>query len=422
MVTRTKALALPAPAALASKPARRYRWWLYGYGAFQGSASVVDSYTLFFAAAILSAGVTTVSLVDALGSVGYTVGIGCIALLTPRFTEHRALLVVLLGTASLPLFLFPSITSPAIFIGVTLAFGLLWGPVSALGPIVSIQNVDRSMWGRIFAQLNEYSALGGVAALAFAAVWMIVVQRVGDVADGSRTLFIVLGSVTLASAFLVQRSLSAPPPSKVRLAQPDRIMAGLRSGGGARAGFMSDQLFWFYLLSFVMFVGLGMSFSGLHVYMVSDMRLPIAAGIMAILGFKLAMYVTSRAVGDKIGRVAPLQVQSLAALARAVLVALLALLGFLPPSSMSFVAVLAVVSSWGAISAVMSVTGLLVATNMAPQQRKNGAIAIYLAIINGATIMGAWVAGAIGGSLGFDPMFLISGALAAGAALLLLRI
>ncbi|GEM_PF-5852833 len=415
------------PAKLQGKPhesalsSRREAWWFRGFAIFQGAASVADSFAILFAAAILGTAVFA-SWIDASGNLGYTLGAASVVLLVRRFTQYRLLVVAFLAAMALPLLFLVTAQNLALYLGLYVAFELFWASAASLAPVVAIQDRPRSQWAGAFARLNEVGALGILAGLILAGLWMAVSQWVGLADEGARSLFALLGVLTLLSALMAHYGLSLPKPARAHPWEASPAQGTRVERATERQRLLSDQLLWYYLLSFLLALGMGIAYSGVHLYMVSHMQLPIAGALAALFVFRLAVYGTSRTLSRGIGPAMATQLQSLAALARALLAALLGVFALLLPSTLAFPVTVALVALWGALTAILSVTGLLIATTLATPQRRAEAIALYTAITNGATILGALLAGALGPGLGYGPMFLIAGGVSAVAALLLLRL
>lgn len=404
------------------KASRVEHLWIYGYGIFQGAASVVDQFTVFFTVAVLGAAPGIGNITDAVGNLGFAVGSAAIAAFITRFVQHKGFMVLVLGTAALPVFFISAVNGLLVFFILVFAFEILWGPVNSMAQAIAMQTTEKSGWGAAFARLNESDALGSMAGLAIAGLWMGVSQNIHGEEGGARALFIFLGASALLGALVVRYGLSSKQSHEMEYRGYATVPNYSKEEAKWLPTLFSDQLFWFYALSFVLFLGLGMSYSGILTFMVGSLHFPIAGALIALFGFKIATYATSHTIGGWIEKVMPLQIHSLASLCRAVIVLLLAIMAFLVHSSLAFPGVLAIILIWGALSAIMSVTGLLVPATLAPNHKQSQALSVYNAITNAAVILGAAMAGGIGAGLGFETMFLVASALIAIPSLLFLRV
>ncbi|MBI4297139.1 MAG: MFS transporter, partial [Chloroflexi bacterium] len=233
MTIRSKALSLSVPSVTVRTRARAEGLWLYGYGAFQGAVAAADSFMLFFAAGVLGASASSVGLVDAIESLGYTAGAVVIGLVMRRFSQYRALLILLVGAVSIPLFLFSFISTLTFAIALAAFFGFVWAPTSILTPMVATQNVPRARWSGVLAQLSQYGALGGAAGMVVSSLWLAVSQHLAQPEIGVRLLWVVLGGVALLAAFVVHSFLPSSPPSgprRVSLAAASDWVSGQGQG------------------------------------------------------------------------------------------------------------------------------------------------------------------------------------------------
>ncbi|MBI2871583.1 MAG: MFS transporter [Chloroflexi bacterium] len=424
--------ALDAPPATQARPAAskdgplKVPRWMYGYGLFQGSAVSGDSLTLLWGAAVLGMSPAMVGLLDAVGSIAFALGILALVFLVPRMSHSNNLFIFSVVGVGLTLALFATVSSTLLALTLAVLFGLLLAPSTALAPIMASSGVPRSRWSEAFSHLNRVSSLGGAIGMAAAAVWLAAAGRFGPPDMSIRLLFGIIGAVAVVGAMYSRRCLATAGKHQSAVTQRDAslMLSTKISGfyGVARRPLplLSDQLVYYLLFSFILFAGMGMSFSGLHTYLVRDLRAPLALAMGAVLGFKVTSYLVSRPFSHGMAQLLPLQIQGVASLVRGAAIVGVAAVGFFLPANLALPLVLPLVAIWGISGGALAVAGAEATAQLAVPGRWKESMVLYMAVGNAGGIVGAslggWLASLLGG---FEIVFLIAaGLVLVGAALL----
>ena len=402
--------------------------WLYGYGMFQAAACAADSLVLLLAATVLGGSPQAVGLVDALGSIGTIGGAFILSLWLsrirrPSYKLHIASILAL-GIALVP---FAFVDNMVLAFLLAFVAGLLLAPSSVYAPMLASANLPRSLWGSAFGWLNKASSLGGAAGIAIAALWLTVGERLLPSEAGVRLLFILLGALAVLAALWSRYQLAAQASrarSSYGVSTPERLTAAATAafcGGTGSFSQLSDRIQLYFVSSFLMFAGFGMSYSGVHTYLASYLKAPLGLVMASLLGFRLFSYIASGPAGKGYAEHFPMQVQSMTVLARAVLVLLVALLGLLAPAQVALPLVLVIVTLWGVSAGVLAVSGVQSVARLSSPGRWGRSQALYIAVINASAILGAWLGGVMASYLGFNTMFLMAALLMAISAVILLK-
>jgi hypothetical protein len=166
----------------------------------------------------------------------------------------------------------------------------------------------------------------------------------------------------------------------------------------------------------LLYLGLGMSFTGAMLYLIGAAKAPGAALLGTVLLFRLASWSTSAAAGQALGYLSPLRLQQGAGAWRVLAVVALSLVALLPGGLWSLAAVVLLLALCGLSSGVLGVVGMAVATDNVPRQHQSTATFLFNAVSNGAAGLGAWLAGVVAQEAGFAVALAVSG-LCVGASL-----
>lgn len=406
--------------------------WMYGYGLSQGSATAADSYLLLFGATLLTMSPAAVGFLDAIGTIGFTlaaVGISFLVLLTPRI---HGLFTTSLLAMGLTLIAFSVVESSIAVIVLALFFGVFIAPSVVLAPILACQDVTRSKQNAALSRLNRFSSLGGAAGIAATVLWLLGANFLGPADVTLRVLFVVLGVVAILAAVYsyhcLRYSWGKQPDSSQQFIYEGPMSAGQRVINfksilprNVHRPLFTDQLVYFLVLNFVLSVGFGMSFSGVHSYFVTELKIPVALAMGAFLGYKLTSYAVSGPMGEGMAGLLPLQVLCLTSLLRVAALVAVALAGIVLPDGFALAAVLVAVTLWGISGGAMAVAGPANAIQLAVPHRWKQSIVLYLAISNGGAMIGAIAGGMLANTFGFVSLFLVAAAVSGVATILMMR-
>jgi hypothetical protein len=405
---------------------------MYGYGLSQGSATAADSYMLLFGATLLTMSPAAIGFLDAIGTVGFTlaaVGISFLVLRTPRI---NALFTTSLLALGLTLICFSVIQSSIAAIALALVFGVFLAPSVVLAPVLACQDLASSKRNDALSRLNRFSSLGGAVGIAATVVWLLGANLLGPADLTLRVLFVLLGVAAIGAALFSYHcrrySLENPPVGSEPLTHEVPMPIGQRAisfksvlPGRVHRPLFTDQLVCFLVLHFVLSVGFGMSFSGVHSYFISELKVPVALAMGALLGYKLTSYAVSGPMGEGMAGLLPLQVLCLTSLIRVAALVTVALAGFILPDGLALAAILIAVTLWGISGGAMAVAGPANVAQLAVPHRWKQSIVLYLAISNGGALIGAIAGGMLADYFGFVSLFLIAAAVSGVAAILMMR-
>lgn len=408
---------------------------MYGYGMFQAAAASADSLILLFAAVVLNGTPQDVGLIDAIGNIGTIGGAFALVFWSARMNKPDGLFNLSILAIGLALVIFSTLSNMLLALTLTLAIGLLLAPSLALAPVVASSSAPRPLWSIAFSQLSKVSSLGGVVGIALSAICLTIGEAMFPKDVVTRLLFVLLGALAILGAGWNHWHLGLrgevrgvrggrfPSPLAPRTSSPRPavVRATARVIRRGPALLLSDQMKSYLVASFMVFAGMGMSYSGIHSYMVGDLNAPLGLMMASFMGFRLISYLVSGPSGEGHAKHFHIQVQSLAAAARAVLVLLLAVMGLLTPAHVALPFALLVVTLWGASAGVLTVAGnQSVAELRVPGYYRQSQV-IYTAVTNAGGILGVYFGGMLSTHLGFGAMFFVAALLTALSALLLLR-
>lgn len=397
---------------------------MYGYGLFQAAAASADSLVLLFAAAVLGGMPRDVGIVDALGTIGTVGGAFLLVILSRRIKSPRSLFNASILATGLSLIVFASLDNMVLAFVLSLVIGLLMAPCISLAPLVASANLPRFLWSRAFSSLNKVGALGGAAGVAISALFMMSGEMVLPKDATLRLLFILLASMAILGAVWNYLNSGSDRHASGQASQATGASEVARAANPARRGpalLVSDQMKSYLVSIFVMFAGMGMSYSGVHSYMVSDLKAPLGLLMASFLGFRLFTYFASGPSGEGHAKFFHIQVQSFAAMSRALLVLALALMGLLAPAQVTLPIGLLIIALWGISQGILTIAGTQSVAEMKVPGYWGQSQALYYLVTNAGGILGVFVGGVLATQVGFSVMFLVAALLTGVSAVLLLR-
>lgn len=407
----------------------------HSYGLFQAGASAADVLILVFVARLLETTPRELGFLDGLSTFGNLFAALGFGLLAGRIVPARPILAGSLLAAALSILLFATSTNMGMAYALALIVGVFTAVPNSVVPWYVSSKTSRSEWAEAYRRLATAGALGGVIGFALSLAWLFVAQQWPHVKFSEQALFLFWGVATLLAAAGSWHAASRGP-SKTRRPTPGVFQAGggllpgtaeldqnLRSRkeqhpapSPASGIALRDVWIVHSLVPALLFVGLGMSFTGTLLYLLEGMASPGPLLFALVLLFRIAAWLTSAGAQSLLSHFSPLRVSQMSGVWRILAVVGLSLVFLLPKSmwSMPLVAVMFAVS--GAAGGIITITGVLTATQLVAKRYHGTAIFLFNGVSSVGAGIGAWLAGAVGQELHFPAVLAISGLLM-GAAL-----
>lgn len=416
----------------------RTRTLYASFGLSQASSTAVDTLILLFAAKVLVAPERDIALLDAVGTIAYTVAAVGFSLLWQYAPGKRIFTVAGFFSLSIPMFLFSSIGSLWMAYTLSTILGALFVLPSALTASYVTEAHPRSKWASVYGKLGAIGSLGSALGLLLAIGWLAIASHFESRGIGERTLFMAMGMLAVLSAAGAWRAtvgMSMKWGGKTqnkRDSSTTSILTSILWRWLSRQSYpkapakakppteplLNDSMKMFLLLTAFLNVGLGMSFTGTMLYMIGDLKVLPSIVLLTVLIFRLAGCLVSNPAGNHLNQLMPLRFQQMAGSWRFVAVVALALVALLPTGPWGIVTILPLVAACGISSGIMGVTGPVAASAMVATEKEPKAYLLFVAVSNGGAGVGAWLASLTAPSLGFPALLGLS-ALIFGSALLL---
>jgi len=412
--------------------------WMYSFGAFHFGAAPMDSLQLLFVTAVLGTTPAITGLVDAIGYLGTIVTSLMLAVWLRPTGNIARLFVWTVAGMGVAMICFALVQSTLLAILLAFVIGLLQGPPSVVAPLLAAEHV-RAQLDNPFTHLSRASSLGAGIGVALSALWLVMAVDMVTQGMALRLLFAGLGGIAIAGAWWAQITLRAPKPVR-RLAQTGQppaeppvdatsLLAQLSwsekavatAARSVRAPLLTDALFFYLAATTLLAVGVGMSFTAIHSFTASELGAPLSLLMVAILAMRFIGFYISGPAGRGRPSLLAFQSQGVAAMMRAVSIALLGVVALVLDGPAAIAGVLLLVALWGMSLGIFNVMGAQITADLAMPGRWRQSQALFTTLTNVGALLGALFGGYIAGVLGFGPMFLIAAACTAVAALLLLR-
>ena len=395
---------------------------------FQGSASAADSLILFFGAAVLGLSPALIGFLDAARTIALSLGAIGLALGMNHIRQTDKLFVVSLAGVGLSLVLFATVGTTELAIVLAIVFGLVIAPAGVLAPVLASRQFPHSSSTRAFSYLNQASSLGGALGIGLGAAWLALGDVLGSQELAIRMLFIGIGVIAIVGAFQSYSSLrlsrlqKQPAPTSAEYGTSKRFaVIGVNRYQGVQLPMLNDQMVFHLLFSCLLFIGLGMAFTGIHIYLLQDLRVSVAVAMVAIMGFKLASYLASPLFHRGFAQLLPVQVISMATIGRSIILLSMPIVALLMPPNVALPVVILLIALWGVSSGSFAISGIGATAQLALRGRLRESMALYVAVAHAGAISGAWLGGAVAGMWGFESMFLLAAGISLLASILMLR-
>jgi predicted MFS family arabinose efflux permease len=164
----------------------------------------------------------------------------------------------------------------------------------------------------------------------------------------------------------------------------------------------------FLLLTALLNVGLGMSFTSTMLYVISGLEVASSITLLVVLVFRITSCLISNPAGNHLHHLMLFRFQQIAGFWRFVAVLALGLVASLPNGSWGIAAVLPLVAVCGISSGIMGVTGPVAVSMMVSPQRQPMSYLLFIAVTNGGAGVGAWLASLAAPNLGFPALLTLS--------------
>ena len=412
----------------------RIRVLYASFGLSQASSTAVDALILLFAAKVLLAPERHIALLDAVGYFANTIAAIAFSLLWHHSPGKRIFAVFGFLGMGIPIFLFSSIGTMWMAYTLTTLFEALMILPGAITTSYLLETHSRAELPSAYGQLHASGFLGSALGLLLSMGWLAVASHFVGGGIGERTLFAVLGVLAVLAAAGAWHATVGMDAAQDKVGLFQRLSHAVstlrtwfrwRHHHTPRLGakplsepVLNDSMKIFLLLTTLLYAGMGMSFTGTLLYMISELEVLPSLTLLAILIFRLAASLVSNPAGNHLNQLMPLRMQQMAGSWRFLAVMVLGLVTLLPVGRWGIMAVLPLVAACGISWGIMGVTGPVSASAMVATKRQPAAYLMFVAASSGATGAGAWLASLTAPTLGFPALFGISG-LIFGSALLL---
>lgn len=400
----------------------------------QASTTAVDTLILLFASKVLFAPERHIALLDAVGTIAYTLASVVFGLLWQHAPGKRVLTVAGFFSLAIPMFLFSSIGPLWMAYTLTTIFGALMVLPNAVTAGYLAEVSPRSALPSMYGKLGASGSLGSALGLLLAIGWLAVASNFEQPGLGERSLFIVMGALAVLSAAGAWHATVGMSVKLGELGLSKKINNSIgilyawlrwssqpKARGQAKAltePLLGDSLKMFLFLTALLHVGLGMSFTSTLLYIIGDLKAAPAIALLMVLTFRLAAYLISNPAGDHLNQLMPLRFQQIAGFWRFLAVLALGLVALLPAGPWGLTALLPLVAVCGISNGIIGVTGPVSASGMVAPGKQATAYLLLVAVSNGGAGVGAWLASMAAPGLGFAPLLIIS-ALIFGSVLVL---
>ena len=414
---------------------------MFSFALFKMATSSVDTVLLVFAAA-LGASATTVSIVDAVGSIGSVAGLMVVGALADKVGPRRWFLGLLLAAPALVMFAFASTSSMSLLIGLAAVWGVLFvGPLPLTSVIVT-RSFSPDRWSQQQVRLTTMNTLGTSLGMAVAVVWLGVGGHLlGELA--ALRIFFLIGVVLLVCSTLTGlhwlRGAGTAGDQTLghgRKHEPTRPAA---SGNGARYGRLSprgeerervaeprapysDRLKSVFVINAVYFMGLGMSVAVIPVYLRSQLNAPVFLMMSASVASSLASTFCTPVIGRIMSKPMSLRLFPMVIGARGLLLIAVGLVGFVFSDMIAIGAVVLLMAGVGICSAAAAVSTSMRVVRFAPPGMVGNTTGRYTAVTFLALAAGSLLGGVIAEQVGFQYVFALSAIWLFLAALLSVRL
>ena len=408
------------------------------FGLSQASSTAVDILILLFAARVLLAPERGIALLDAVGTIGYTIVAVCFSFLWQMAPNKRSFIVAGFFGLSIPMFLFSSIGD--LWMAYTLATmvgALMFLPAAMTGFYLSEAHL-RSDLPSAYGKMGARGSLGGSLGLLLAICWLGATSLLDSQGLAERSLFIILGLLAVLSAVGVWRATGGMPNprpeaglaqaagealSSLRNRLVPRLWAHSARAPGLGEPLLNDNTKAFLFLMGLLHIGMGMSFTGTMMYLIGELKVLPYFTLLAVLSFRLAASMVSNPAGNNTNHLMALRFQQMATSWRVLAVLALGLVVWLPLGGWGVTAIIPLIAAFGVTSGIIGVTGPMVASAHASaqnqsRQNQSRSYLLFVAVSNGGAGVGALLVFLTASTLGFPALLGLS-ALICGIVLLL---
>jgi len=432
------------------RPRLSIKRWYYPHGAHNVSDGGAGLLTPLFITDVLGGNVGHVGLVTAAGSlasVPASVGWGE---LSDQAQRRRPFIVAgYLGAGAL-LVLMGLCGSLELFIGLSVALGVMSACSHAVSTLIVTENTEEKRWTRELSAYIWLGSVGGILGLLAGAVWMEVAGWAYPHGMSMRSLFVLLGITSIVAGLAAGRMVPEAPakpfaPRKIdrliilrgRLMEKTRFLPlwmyrlKYRRGGSLhriRKATVSvpSALRWYYLSVFLLYAGTQTVFTPFPIFLSESAMFPDPY-IFAIYLFNsaasTALYFRA---GEWISRLGEKKVLTSVNALRCALFAGFGAIALMLCPGMGFslavlqsLLLLLMVGS-GLLWAFMMLASTALVSRRAPPATKGENMGIFQAVVYASAILGALAGGGIALLSGYGPVFFFGAAMVGAGVLMLL--
>ncbi|MBM3944415.1 MAG: MFS transporter [SAR202 cluster bacterium] len=377
------------------------------YGLFFAGSAAIDTLTLVFGARVLQGSTSQLGLLDAASNFGFTFAALGFGMLTRYLSPSRPLLAGGLALTAIPVILFATTGGMAIAYALSVVIGALAAaPMSAV-PWYLCHHLPRRRWGEVFGKLSGAGAVGSAFGLAFAFGWLALSDHLPGGSGGERSMFVISGVSILLAA--VGAWFATGGIKRERHERPGRT--SIERGGAplpSPTSLFKDTWVVYTVLPALLFMGIGMSYTGAVLFFLNELALPGAAIFGLVLLYRAGSWVTSNPTGSLVGRFSSLRLHQMAGGWRIAATLGIAAVAWGPLGPWSMVVAGLFFTICGTTSGALGVTGPSASTDPIPERYQGMAIGLFNGVSVGAMGVGAWLSGLLAQNLGFGPVLAIS--------------
>ena len=398
------------------------------YGLFHAGAAATDLLTLVFIARIIQTSPQQLSILDSMSTYGNIFAALGFGLVAGRLAPSRPILAASLIAAALSIILLAA--SSTMWMAYALAFlvGIFNDMPRSVVPWYLSSKTPRAKWGEVYSKLATAGSLGGAIGIAFSFAWLAATQHWQRVGFSEQTLLVFWGAATLVAAIAGWKATAGSQSGRThpalrvfhlgsRFLLSPQEHPHLNTVKGelpqtrrpSMVTAFRDVWIVHSVVPAILFVGLGMSYTGTILYLFDDLKSPWPLVFTMLLLVRITSWLTSAGAARLLTKFTPLRVHQVAAIWRILAVLGLSLVLFFPKSLWSIPIVAVLFAICGAAGAVLSITEVLAVTEATPKRHHGTAIFLFNGVSNAGAGIGSGLAGLIGQQLNLPAALAVSG-------------
>lgn len=405
---------------------QRRSTWTYSFLLFHMFADSGDMLILVYAS-VLGMAPTQVGVVDALGSLGSITGLILVGKLSDRFGPQRWLLMLTLGAPALIMLGIAASHSPLLILLIAPVWGVVFAAPSPISSVVITNLFKRSERTQQQVRLSAHSIMGNSGGLVLALVWLAIAGHFWGDQQSIRMLYVIGAVLSVAAVFLgwyglkgfkrEQHDVTSFYLAHIHQQQP-HVVAHWRPAPAP----YSDRLKSLFVVTLVLYLGLGMSATLIPLYMTQKLHVASYAAMAPSMASALVMTVVLPRIGLSMSKPLSTRLSALAMAGRAGLMLLVGSVSFFAsglPAVGIVVVLMAVIGLCAAATSVANSTRLV---SMLSSRHAGSTAGQYTALTFLSLAAGALLAGWVAQQFGFFPAYAVAAGWLLVAAALTLRL